>query len=107
MPNEFPNTIMGYEKREWEWCRKYENQIWETVIDKNDLFSTDVMLIHKYIDEAPFTTPVSQDAPGRIGIWLGWQIIESYMENNNEVGLKDLMLNNNYQQIFDQSGYKP
>jgi len=107
MPKELPNTIIGYEKREWEWCRKYERQVWETIMDKNDLFSTDVMLIHKYMDEAPFTTPVSQEAPGRLGIWVGWQIIESYMKNNKSVSLKDLMLNNNYQQIFEKSGYQP
>lgn len=107
MPKELPNTIIGYEKREWEWCRKYERQVWETIMDKNDLFSTDVTLIHKYMDEAPFTTPVSQEAPGRLGIWVGWQIIESYMKNNKSVNLKDLMLNNNYQQIFENSGYKP
>lgn len=107
LPEELPNTIIGYEKREWEWCRKYEKQVWETIMDRNDLFSTDVMLIHKYMDEAPFTTPVSQEAPGRLGIWVGWQIIESYMKNNKNVNLKDLMLNNNYQQIFEHSGYKP
>lgn len=107
MPKELPNTVIGYEKREWEWCRKYERQVWETIMDRNDLFSTDVMLIRKYMDEAPFTTPVSQEAPGRLGIWVGWQIIESYMKNNKSVSLKDLMLNNNYQQIFEKSGYQP
>ena len=107
MPEELPNTIIGYEKREWEWCRKYEKQVWETIMDRNDLFSTDMTLIHKYMDEAPFTTPVSQEAPGRLGTWVGWQIIESYMKNNKSVSLKDLMLNKNYQQIFENSGYKP
>ncbi|MCE5331324.1 MAG: hypothetical protein LLF95_04180 [Bacteroidales bacterium] len=107
MPGEKPNDLMGYSKRQWEWSRKYEKEIWETIVDQKDLFSTDVMLIRKYLNDAPFTTPVSQDSPGRLGTWVGWQIVRSYMDNNKDVGLADLMKDNNYQKIFDKSGYMP
>jgi len=107
MPDEKPNDLMGYSKRQWEWSRKYEKEIWETIVDQKDLFSTDVMLIRKYLNDAPFTTPVSQESPGRLGTWVGWQIVRSYMDNNKNVSLTDLMKDNNYQQIFDKSGYKP
>jgi hypothetical protein len=65
------------------------------------------MLIKKYIDEAPFTATVSQESPGRLGVWLGWQIVQSYMDKHPEVTLRALMLDNNYKQIFDKSGYQP
>jgi len=107
MPDETPDLLMGYEKNQWEWSRKYEKQIWETIIDRNDLFTSDLMLIKKYIDEAPFTATVSQESPGRLGVWLGWQIVQSYMDKHPEVTLRALMLDNNYKQIFDKSGYQP
>lgn len=107
MPDETPDLLMGYEKNQWEWSRKYEKQIWETIIDRNDLFTSDLMLIKKYIDEAPFTATVSQESPGRLGVWLGWQIVQSYMDKHPEVTLRALMLDNNYNQIFDKSGYQP
>ena len=107
MPDEKPNVLIGYEKKQWEWSRKYEKQIWETIIDRNDLFSSDLMLIRKYIDEAPFTAPVSQESPGRLGVWLGWQIVQSYMNKHPEVSLRTLLIDNNYKQIFDKSGYQP
>lgn len=107
MPDETPDLLMGYEKNQWEWSRKYEKQIWETIIDRNDLFSSDLMLIKKYIDEAPFTATVSQESPGRLGVWLGWQIVQSYMDKHPKVTLRALMFDNNYKQIFDKSGYQP
>lgn len=107
MPNQKPHDLMGYTNIQWEWSRKYEKEIWNTILDQNDLFSTDVAKIRKYLNDAPFTTPVSQDSPGRLGTWVGWQIVQSYMDNNDDVALETLMKENNYQKILDKSGYRP
>jgi hypothetical protein len=40
-----------------------------------------------------------------VGAWIGWQIVRSYMENN-EVPLQQL-LNENTKEIFEKSKYKP
>ena len=107
MPDQKPHDLMGYTNIQWEWSRKYEKEIWNTILDQNDLFSTDVAKIRKYLNDAPFTTPVSQDSPGRLGTWVGWQIVQSYMDNNDDVTLETLMKENNYQKILDKSGYRP
>lgn len=107
MPQQEPYELMGYTKMQWEWSRKYEKDIWETIVDRKDLYSTDMMLTRKYLNDAPFTTPISQDSPGRLGTWIGWQIIASYMDNNKNVSLTDLIKENNYQKILDNSDYNP
>ncbi|MDD3080078.1 MAG: hypothetical protein PHH37_13415 [Paludibacter sp.] len=107
MPDQHPNDIIGYDKLQWEWCRKYEKDIWETILDRNDLFSTDIMLIRKYLNDAPFTSPVSQDSPGRLGTWVGWQIVRNYMDKNKDVTLVQLMVENDYQKILDKATYNP
>lgn len=107
MPNEKPENIMGYTAEQWKWCKEYEKSIWAAVIDQKHLFSTDVMTIRKYMNDAPFTAPISQDSPGRLGTWIGWQIVESYMNQNRNVTLRDLMNENNYQRILEESGYRP
>lgn len=107
MPNEKPENIMGYNTEQWKWSKTNEKQIWGYVIDQKHLFSTDVQLIRKYMNDAPFTAPVSQDSPGRLGTWLGWQIVESYMKNNPKITLEDLMKENNYQKMLEESGYRP
>jgi len=107
MPNEKPEDIMGYRDEQWKWTKKNEKEIWATIIDQKHLFSTDLQLIRKYMNDAPFTAPVSQESPGRLGTWIGWQIVESYMNKNTKVSLTDLMKDSNYQKILEESGYRP
>jgi len=107
MPNEKPENLMSYTPEQWEWSKKYEKEIWTAIIDQKHLFSTDVLLIRKYMNEAPFTSPISQESPGRLGTWIGWQIVKSYMNKNPKVNLKNLMDENNYQKMLEESGYKP
>ncbi len=107
MPDEKPNDIMGYMPEQLDWSKKYEKQIWSTIIDKKYLFSTDVQLIRKFMNDAPFTSPISQESPGRLGTWMGWQIIKSYMNNNPKITLTDLMNEADSQKILEKSGYRP
>ena len=107
MPNEKLEDIMGYSDEQWKWTKKNEKEIWATIIDQKHLFSTDLQLIRKYMNDAPFTAPVSQESPGRLGTWIGWQIVESYMNRNTKVSLTDLMKDSNYQKILEESGYRP
>ena len=107
MPNEKPEDIMGYTPEQWKWAKANEKQVWGYIIDQKHLFSTDVLLIRKYMNDAPFTAPISQDSPGRFGTWLGWQIVQSYMKNNPKITLDDLMKESNYQKMLEESGYKP
>ena len=60
-----------------------------------------------YLNDGPFTAEVSQDAPGRLGVWLGWRIVESYMEHNEEVSLQELLAEGDAQKILELSFYKP
>ena len=107
MPDEKPENLIGYTTEQWKWSKKNEKEIWSAIIDQKHLFSTDVLLIRKYMNEAPFTTPISQESPGRLGTWIGWQIVDSYMKNNKKIGLQDLMNENNYQKLLEESGYRP
>ena len=107
MPDEKPELLMGYSPEQWKWNKTNEKQIWANMIDQKHLFSTDVMLIRKYMNDAPFTAPISQESPGRIGTWIGWQIVKSYMNKNTKITLTDLMRENNYQKMLEESGYRP
>jgi len=107
MPKEKPDILMGYSPEQWTWSKKYEKDIWAAIIDQKHLFSTDIQLIHKYMNDAPFTSTISQESPGRLGTFIGWQIVQSYMDKNETVGLKDLMDEENYQKLLENSGYRP
>ena len=48
-----------------------------------------------------------KDSPGRIAYYIGWEIVNDYMENNPRLTLEALMQNTESQEILQQSGYKP
>ena len=104
-----PNEIkIGYLKNKLNWAKSNEEEIWSYFIEKEYLFSTDTKLNKRFIENAPFSKfYLAQDnlSPGRIGVWLGWQIVKSFMKNNN-VSLQELFLINE-SEIFKKSKYKP
>jgi len=76
-------------------------------MDKRDIFKTENVVLTSYLNEGPFTAEISQDSPGRLGTWIGWRIAESYMENNRDVTLQQLMAEPDAQKILEESFYKP
>ena len=99
--------VMGWTKEQWNWCTHNEQAIWHLVMDKRDLFKTESLVLTSYLNDGPFTSEISQDSPGRLGIWLGWRIAESYMEHNEQVTLQELMAEPDAQKILEESYYKP
>ena len=99
---------IGYSSTKFEWAVANEFKLWEYFISNELLYSTDSKLYTRFIADAPFSkfyTAIDKDSPGRIGVWLGWQIVRSYMNNNN-VTLQQL-LQKNAEEIFKKSKYKP
>ena len=60
----------------------------------------------KYVDRRPNTNELGDKAPGRIGQYLGWDIVRSYMKHN-DVSLMELMSDTDHRQIFEKAKYKP
>lgn len=98
--------IIGYTKEEVAACFANEVFIWSHFVENDILFTNNPFEIRKYIGEAPFTDAISPDAPGRIGRWLGWNIVDDY-RFNNKFSLQEMMMEADTEKIFRQSGYKP
>ena len=99
---------IGYSKDKFEWAIANESQVWRYFIENNLLYSTDTKLNKRFLDEAPFSKfYLSEDSksPGRIGQWIGWQIVRSFMEKN-DVSLQTL-LKMDEEEIFKKANYKP
>ena len=99
--------LMDMTTKEIKWCKKYERQMWASMVEKKHLYSTDRMLIQKYVNDAPFSYYFGQDSPGRAAVFTGLKIIESYMKRNPDTTFKQLMEQRNYHKIFLESGYRP
>ena len=108
LPNAPANTLIGYTPEQLMWCEANESYMWRYFIDKELLYSDDLKLVPRFISPAPFSKfylEVDNESPGKVGAYIGWQIVNSYMENN-EVSLQQL-LQTNAQEIFKKSKYKP
>ena len=99
---------IGYNKIKYDWALTNEEQVWKYFIENNLLYSTDTKLNKRFLEDAPFSKfYISEDknSPGRIGQWIGMQIVRSFMANN-DVSLSDLLIKNE-EEIFKKSKYKP
>lgn len=80
--------------------------IWAHYLDQNLFFTTDLFLIKKYCDERPNVTEIGDACPGRVGRWLGWQIVRKWAADKHKT-LQEVMAETNARKLFTESGYKP
>lgn len=107
MPCAPDSVIIGYSKQQIADTNYNEGRIWAHFIEKSLLYEKSPFLMNKYIGERPNTPEIDAKAPGRIGAWVGWQIVRRYMERNPDVTLPQLMDETDYQKVFSESKYKP
>lgn len=107
MPEVHDTLKIGFTKKQLDFCKKNEASMWSFLAEHKMLFTTDRMSIKRFIDDGPYTSSFSEESPARTGVWLGWQIVRSYMKQHNEVKLADLLNNQDCQGILNQSGYQP
>lgn len=108
LPNYSDAERIGYTEKQVKWCQENESYIWEYFVSNKLLYSTESKLPNRFINLAPFSKfylEIDNETPGRVGQWVGWQIVRSYMQNN-EVSVVQL-LKADPTDIFEKSKYKP
>ena len=99
---------MVYTQDELDWAKANEEPIWRNFVEQEHLYSTDNTLRLRFLDPAPFSKfglELDNESPGRLGRYVGWQIVRSFMQNN-EVSVPQL-LKIPADEIFKKSKYKP
>lgn len=99
---------IGYSVSEYEWSEDNEFYIWQYFIENELLYQTDRKLLGRFIIAAPFSRfnlELDTESPGRLGQYMGWQIVKSYMKNNSTSVLE--MLQMDPQEIFNNAKFKP
>lgn len=107
MPEKHDSLKVGFTRRQLDFCKKNEASMWTYLAEHKHLYSTDRMTNKRYMDDGPFSPSFTNESPARTGVWLGWQIVRSYMKQHPETKLADLMNNQDLQGILNQSGYQP
>lgn len=108
LPDEPDSVLWGYTAKQMEFCNKSEGEFWKYFVGNgNLLFTTDYMIQKRFLDDGPFTVVFTKDSPARIGQWIGFKIVESYMQNNPQKSLDDLFSLTSSQEIMSNAKYNP
>lgn len=98
--------VFGYSSDQIAWCKDHEKTMWEYMVQNEMIFSSDALMIQRLSKEAPFTRDFGSDSPPRAGAWIGFRIIEKYMDKN-KTGLEELLFKLKASEILAKSAYQP
>jgi hypothetical protein len=96
----------GYTKKQLDWCNKNEGNIWATFSKTTDVYSTDPLTLQAFIGESPKTEGFTDYSPGKLGQWMGLQIVKTYASKNKQLTLQQLLATD-ARKLFLEAKYKP
>lgn len=107
LPEVEASTLLDYTPEQLADVEQHQAVIWEHFIEHELLYATNHLIKNKYLSNRPFVAEIGPRCPGRIGRWLGWEIIKRYMKKHTDVSLSTLMSEPDTQKLFTQSKYRP
>ena len=105
LPDYAPERLFDYTAEQLQWCKDNEKQMWDFLVENEYLFGTGQMLLRKFLFDAPFTSGMPAESPGKAVVWNGYRIIRSYMKKQ-DISMEALMKEQDYHKILRISGYK-
>lgn len=100
LPEQEEHILLRYNTADYEWALKNERNFWEYLVKQNMLFAKSETDQAAFLQEAPFTSGLPQKGPDRLGQFLGYRIVASYMEQY-DVTLQQL-LDKPYNEILSE-----
>lgn len=107
LPHTADSIKTGYTAKQLDWCEENEGLIWSYIVKNENLNSVDPPTLQTYIGESPFTQGFSQEfSPGNIGQWIGWRIVQEYVEKNPDLTPLQVMQAPPHK-VLEDAKYKP
>lgn len=99
---------LGYTEQQLQWAQSNEEMIWRYFVERELLFDTDTKLFSRFIANSPYSKfylELDNESPGRLGQYMGWQIVRAYAKKTGADVLKVMQID--AEEIFNDSKYKP
>ncbi|MFY7651539.1 MAG: hypothetical protein ACOVQE_02500 [Chitinophagaceae bacterium] len=106
LPNVADSLKTGYTAKQLAACEDNEKALWTFFVQNNLLYSTDIALTAPYTTDGPKTEALGDDAPGNIGLFTGWKIVQRWMSKQEKVSM-DALLQKDAKTLFQEAKYKP
>ena len=95
-----------FTNEQMNWVEENEASIWQYIVHEDLLFSKDEQKFRTFVDYAPFAKGMPPQAPGRVAYYIGYKMVNEYMDNN-EIDVEELMYLTDSRKFLQQSKYKP
>ncbi|MGF1564498.1 MAG: hypothetical protein ACFCUH_03950 [Flavobacteriales bacterium] len=107
LPETADHLKMAYTAEQQAWCKANERNLWIELSQQEILFESRQFEINRWVADGPFTRAagIPQEAPSRVGIWLGWRVVRDFVERNPDMPLEQLLANTNYTAMLN--AYRP
>jgi len=83
-----------------------EALIWNFFVKNDLLYSKDPSINRNYNSDGPKTEELGQGAPGYIGLFVGRQLVNAYLERFPQTTM-DALMRLPAMELFEKAGYKP
>lgn len=107
LPNTPDSIKFEVTQEQIEWLNDNELEMWSFFLQEDLLYSSSLQEIRKYFDYSPSSPGMPPEAPGRTANWIGWHIIQKYMERFPETTMQELINFKDAQQLMEKARYKP
>ena len=100
---------ISYTQKELNWSRENERYVWQYFIENELLYKTQPSYLQRFIEPAPFSKfylEIDNESPGKIGQWVGWQIVRKYAAKNPEKSPQEVLMTPTME-MFKNANYKP
>lgn len=106
MPHSPDSLVTGYTAQQTADLEREEANVWGVLSQSENLFSVEPVTIQTYIGEAPFTRTLPQGAPGNIGPWIGWRIVQKFEAEHPKLTVPQILYTT-AKKIFEGAKYRP
>lgn len=83
--------ILRYTDEDYQWAIDNELPFWDYIVKEELLFDNNPRDKANLLNEGPYTIGLPEKGPDRLGQFLGFQMVNQFMEQNKELPLQELL----------------
>lgn len=95
-----------FSESQMAWVIRNEDNIWSYFINNDLLYSSHRQEYRTFLDYGPFAKGMPKEAPARVAYFIGYNIINEYM-NRNSITMYELITMVDSKKLLRDSKYKP
>lgn len=101
--------LLGWSDEQMSVVVANEGEIWKRMAASGLIYSTDPLDGDRLLSQSPSTAVISPELPGRVGRYIGYRIVESYLNSHRDMTVEQMLRPEFYsgRSRLIESGYSP